>query len=227
MRFIAYARASTQDNQTPEHQIAELRAWAATHGHEIVLEVVERASGTKDDRPLWKDVLTRVLRSEADGIAAVELSRFARSAAHLLNVAKSLRTHDRHLVVTRRRIDTTTPEGRLLFTIQAALDEYVADIGRDAIRSGIKFARSRNGGTWGRRRELDDDTRLRARYHRAQGLSWSQVSAELAREGFVQPARSGGRSAHERRPWPVGTLRNALRNTRPKPTPVTPHSVRG
>jgi len=218
LRFIAYARASTQDNQTPEHQIAELQAWAATHGHELVRAVVERASGTRDDRPLWKGALESVLRGEADGIAAVELSRFARSAAHLLNVAKALRTARRHLVVTRRRIDTTTPEGRLLFTIQAALDEYIADIGRDAIRSGIRFARSKRGGRWGRQRaELPATALEMARTLRASGNSWRRTSQALAAVGFVQPARAGGRSAHDRRPWPVGTLRDALRITPPKP----------
>lgn len=211
MRFILYARASTQDNQTPEHQIAELRTWAATHGHEIAREVVERASGTKDTRPLWNDVLRRVLGGEAEGIASVELSRFARSAAHLLNVAKALRVAGRHLVVTRRRIDTTTPEGRLLFTIQAALDEYIADIGKDAIRSGIKYARDK-GARWGRPRAgIDPVVAVLAEGARARGVSWRMISAELAAKGFQQPARYvRGVEVRPARPWPVGTLRDAV-----------------
>jgi DNA invertase Pin-like site-specific DNA recombinase len=228
VRFVLYARASTQDNQTPEHQIAELRTWCAVNGHEIAREIVERASGTRDSRPLWNGALHDVLAGKAEGIAAVEMSRFARSAPHLLNVAKALRVAGRHLVVTRRRVDTTTPEGRLLFTIQAALDEYVADIGKDAIRSGIRYARARSGGAWGRRREvLPPRTLAAARELQAAGLSWRRISARLFAAGHAQPARDRGKSAHPARAWPVGTLRDALAGVELPPANGAPNPANG
>jgi putative DNA-invertase from lambdoid prophage Rac len=211
MRFILYARASTKDKQHPEHQIAELRTEAARRGWSIVDEVTEKESGRKDDRPMWVAALDRVLLGEADGIASVELSRWGRSTQHLLQVSAALRAAGRHLVCTRQPIDTTTPAGRLLFTMLAAVAEFEADLTRERVRAGVAAAKTRRGGTWGRTREHLDAVALRlAEQGLDNGLSWRQLSAALAAAGYVQPARAEGKSKHPARPWPTGTLRDAL-----------------
>lgn len=211
MRFILYARASTRDKQHPDHQLAELRTEAARRGWSVVEEVTERESGRKDDRPLWTAALDRVLGGEADGIAAVELSRFGRSTAHLLEVSKALRAAGRHLVVTRQPIDTTNPIGRMVFTILGAVAEFEADLTRERVRAGVAHARQKKGGAWGRRREeISPDTLAAARVLRAKGYPWRSVSATLYTAGHRQPERKGGRRPRKARPWPIGTLRDAL-----------------
>jgi len=211
MRFILYARASTKDKQNPEHQIAELRTWATGRGHEVVAAEIERESGRKDDRPVFGALLGRVLRREADGLACTELSRFGRSVAHLLEVSKALEQAGAELVCTRQPVDTTTPAGRLLFTVLAAVAAFEADLTRERVRAGVAYAIKQRGGAWGRQRETVPPEALEsAIWYRSRGASWRGISELLAAAGWKQPARAHGRSAHPARPWPIGTLRDAL-----------------
>jgi len=220
VRFILYARASTKDKQHPEHQITELRAAAAARSWTVADEVIERESGRKDERPLWRAALGRVLLGEADGIASVELSRFGRSTAHLLEVAKALDAAGKHLVCTRQPIDTTTSIGRLVFTMLAAVATFEAELTRERVTAGVRAAITRRGGAWGRGRQtVQPDALQLAADMIGQGVSWRAASAALAKRGFLQPESVAGRSAHPRRPWPVGTLRDALARSVGLPAP--------
>jgi DNA invertase Pin-like site-specific DNA recombinase len=212
MRFILYARASTKDKQHPEHQIAELRAWAAGRGHEVVAAEIERESGRKDDRPVFGALLSRVLRREADGFACTELSRFGRSVPHLLEVSTALERAGAELVCTRQPVDTTTPAGRLLFTILAAVGAFEADLTRERVRAGVAFAIKQRGGAWGRPRAvLSAQTLSYAAKIRAEGHSWRAVAQVLHGAGLSQPELyRAGVCVRPARAWPVGTLRDAL-----------------
>jgi DNA invertase Pin-like site-specific DNA recombinase len=212
VRFILYARASTKDKQHPDHQLAELRGEAARRGWEVVGEIVELESGRKDDRPLWTAALDRVLRGEADGVAAVELSRFARSTRHLLDVSAALKAAGRHLVATRQKIDTTDAMGRLVFTFLAAIAEFESELTRERVSAGVRHARAKRGGKWGRGREvLSDQALSMAARLRGDGFSWRDVSTWLHGAGLSQPARyRAGVEVRPARPWPIGTLRDAL-----------------
>jgi DNA invertase Pin-like site-specific DNA recombinase len=212
MRFVLYARASTKDKQHPEHQIAELRTEAARRGWVVASEVIETESGMKDDRPKLQAALDMVLSGAADGLAAVELSRVGRSLAHLLKISKALDAAGRHLVCTRQSqsIDTTTPIGRLVFAVLGACAEFEAEIIRERVLAGVRAKRDKNGGSWGRGREAVPAKAVwLARNLRAEGMAWRTVASTLAAAGQAQPARDRGRSAHPKRPWPVGTLRDA------------------
>jgi DNA invertase Pin-like site-specific DNA recombinase len=211
VKFVLYARASTKDKQNPEHQIAELRAEAARRGWVVVAEHIETESGKKDDRPKLQAALDMVLSGAADGLAAVELSRVGRSLAHLLQIGKALNVAGRHLVCVRQPIDTTTPVGRLVYAMLGAVAEFEAEIIRERVLAGVRHKRATNGGSWGRTREVVPiHVVAYARGRRVAGVSWRGISAELAAAGYKQPAREHGKSAHPARPWPVGTLRDAV-----------------
>jgi DNA invertase Pin-like site-specific DNA recombinase len=227
VRFILYARASTKDKQHPEHQIAELRTEAARRGWTVAEEVIELESGRKDDRPKWGAALATVLSGGADGIAAVELSRFGRSTRHLLEVAHAVKQARRHLVCTRSPIDTTTPMGELVFTIFAAIAQFEAQCTADRIARTIRTVRADRrakgkSDAWGRPREEPDAVALRLVETGLQnGLTWRALSAALAKQGFLQPARyRDGVEVRPARPWPIGTLRDACARVG-IPTPKT------
>ena len=100
------------------------------------------------------------------------------------------------LVVLDQAIDTTTPAGRLLFHVLAAISEFERDLIRDRVLAGLKRAMAQ--GVWlGRPRDVVDV--LRARTMLADGKSLRQVSkalhvalATLARA--VPRAANAGRS---------------------------------
>jgi DNA invertase Pin-like site-specific DNA recombinase len=73
-------------------------------------------------------------------------------------------------------VDTSTPNGRLVFGIFATIAEFERELIRERVRSGIAAARAR-GKRLGRPRRKIDVCRVAAL--RAQGLSWRQLAREL------------------------------------------------
>src|SRR6266853_1363392 len=80
-RVAIYARVSTEDRgQDPENQLAQLRAWCAAVGHEIVGEYVDHASGGKDasKRPRFAAMLADAYRRQFDVVLCWALDRLSR-----------------------------------------------------------------------------------------------------------------------------------------------------
>src|SRR6266581_7151284 len=76
-----YARVSTEDRgQDPENQLAQLRAWCAAAGHEIVTEYVDHASGGKgaNKRPRFAAMLEAAHRRQFDTVLCWALDRLSR-----------------------------------------------------------------------------------------------------------------------------------------------------
>jgi len=95
-------------------------------------------------------------------------------------------------------VDTSTPNGRLIFGIFASIAEFERELIRDRVRSGIAAARAR-GKRLGRPRRQVDVSRIAAL--RAEGLSWRDVGRELkvgvatARAAFQDRAKNLSESA--------------------------------
>jgi DNA invertase Pin-like site-specific DNA recombinase len=224
LRFVLYARASTKDKQHPEHQIAELRGEAARRQWTIVDELTEKESGRKADREVFAQPMDLVRTGKADGIACTELSRFGRSLPHLIEVSRELDARRAQLVCTRQPIDTTTAVGRLVFALLGAVAEFEADMTRERVRAGVRFAIAKRGGAWGRQREhVPRATVLAAIDLRTAGLSWRRTTARLYAVGHAQPASDRGRSAHPLRPWSVPTLQRAIASVQLPCDPGTPN----
>ena len=90
---------------------------------------------------------------EGDVLVITRLSRAMRSLKHLLAVADELRERGVGLVVLKQHIDTTTPHGRLVFSVLGAVDEFTRELIVEGTREGLAAARAR-GRTGGRRRKL-------------------------------------------------------------------------
>jgi DNA invertase Pin-like site-specific DNA recombinase len=73
-------------------------------------------------------------------------------------------------------VDTSTPNGRLVFGIFASIAEFERELIRDRVKSGIATAKSR-GRKLGRPRVNVEAARIPAL--RASGLSWPKIAAEL------------------------------------------------
>src|ERR1043166_454067 len=81
MRVAIYARVSKDDNsQSPDNQLAQLRAWCAAAGHEIVGEFVDFESGGKSarDRAQLTALLDAAHRRQFDMVLFWALDRFSR-----------------------------------------------------------------------------------------------------------------------------------------------------
>lgn len=137
--MIGYARVSTIDQDT-SLQLDALKA----AGCERVFE--EKASGAKEDRP----ELIRALDVARPGDVLVvwKLDRLARSLKQLVLVLDDLSARGIGFRCLAPAIDTTTPEGRLLYSITGAFAEFEREIIRQRTRAGLQsaLARGRKGG---------------------------------------------------------------------------------
>ena len=142
---IGYARVSTLD-QSPALQLDALRAV----GCERVFE--EKASGAKEDRPQLLAALDHM--RAGDVLVVWKLDRLARSLKQLVNLLETLNTRSIGFRCLAPAIDTTTPEGRLLYSITGAFAEFERAIIQQRTRAGLTAALAR-GRKGGRRPKLD------------------------------------------------------------------------
>jgi DNA invertase Pin-like site-specific DNA recombinase len=179
-RAALYARVSTGD-QKPENQLTALRAFAGARGWAVTEFVDHGVSGAKDRRPQLDAMLVDARRRKFDVVAIVKLDRLARSTRHLVTLAAELEALGVDLVVLDQAIDTTTPSGRLLFHMLAAVAEFERDLIRDRVLAGLRRARA-HGQRLGRPRlhhvDVDEASALRA-----EGLSYGAIAKRLGGYG--------------------------------------------
>jgi DNA invertase Pin-like site-specific DNA recombinase len=135
----AYARVSTAD-QNLDRQLDALKNYG------IDIMYCEKMSGTKKNRP----ELDRMLKEVEDGdtIVIESLSRLGRSVKNLAELMEVFNQRNIRLVSLKETIDTTTPTGKLLFTILSSLAQFERDVLVERTQEGLAAARARgrNGG---------------------------------------------------------------------------------
>jgi DNA invertase Pin-like site-specific DNA recombinase len=167
---LGYARVSTVD-QHPELQLDALQRAGCRR------VFTDHASGARQDRPEL-DALLEQLRP-GDTLVVWKLDRLGRSLKHLLEVVGELERRGVAFHSLSEALDTSTPAGRLLFHIMAALAEFERDLLRERTRAGLEAARAR-GRTGGRPRHNDAGQVTRAReLLTAGGLSLDEVAGAV------------------------------------------------
>lgn len=175
IRAALYARVSTSD-QTPEHQLRVLREVAARRGW-AVTEYVEVISGAAKARPQFDAMMADVRRRKVDVVAAVDLSRLARSVTVLMGLLDQLRVVGCDLYVDREALDTQTAAGRMMFAVVAAVAAFERDILIERTMEGLATARAK--GVRLGRPPASDGILDAIRSLREQGLGINTIAREL------------------------------------------------
>ncbi|MBU9348635.1 recombinase family protein [Burkholderia multivorans] len=170
MHVVGYARVSTAE-QDATLQREALQAAGAVKVFEDV------ASGAKADRP-GLDAALAYLR-EGDILAVWKLDRLGRSLPHLVQTVAELAARGVGFRSLTENIDTTTPNGRLVFHLFAALADFERDLIRERTRAGLAVAKAR-GRNGGRRPVVTADKLARAReLIDAKGLTVREAAARV------------------------------------------------
>jgi DNA invertase Pin-like site-specific DNA recombinase len=173
-RVALYARVSTNNGQDPEVQLRELREYCQRRGFDITEEFVDKGiSGSRERRPAL-DKLTVVCRKRlVDAVVLYRYDRFARSLRQLVNALEEFRALDIDFISLHEGVDTSTPNGRLVFGIFASIAEFERELIRDRVRSGLAAAKAK-GKQLGRPR-IDAELEIIASL-KASGASWRAIS---------------------------------------------------
>jgi DNA invertase Pin-like site-specific DNA recombinase len=188
MRVALYGRVSTAE-QNAAMQIEELRAYCHRRQWEIVEEFIDSGvSGSKESRPALNRLLADAKRRRFDTVLVYRYDRFARSLRQLVNALAEFDALGIHFVSLHEGVDTSTPNGRLVFGIFASIAEFEQELIRGRVRSGLAAARAR--GTRIGRPNSDVDVAKIAQLH-SSGASWREiertvgVSARTARRSLA------------------------------------------
>lgn len=184
--LLGYARTST----SPQDHALQLDALQAA-GCERVF--VETGSGSRSDRPELAKLLSEARKG--DQIVVWRLDRLARILCHLIELSADLQRRGIGFRSVTESIDATTPSGRFMFHILAALGQMEVEIIRERTRAGLAAADSR--GRRGGRPAALDETKVRAA--KAMLSSGDMSAAEVARQLGCAPSTlyrhvPGGRS---------------------------------
>jgi DNA invertase Pin-like site-specific DNA recombinase len=172
-----YARVST-DDQHPEAQLAELRAYAKRRDVEAIEYVDHGVSGRRNRRPALDRMLQAARRQEVSAVVVVRLDRLARSLAHMARIGEELRELDVELVSLHEGIDTRTPTGRAMFGMCGVFAQLEGDLIRDRTVAGLKAAQ-RRGVQLGRPKALDGSQLQRVLRLRGAGHSVRAIAEQL------------------------------------------------
>jgi DNA invertase Pin-like site-specific DNA recombinase len=177
-RIAIYARVSTLNGQNPQLQLDELREYAQRRGWEVAGEYTDLGvSGSKDSRPELNRMLKAAHMREFDAIAVWKLDRLGRSLKHLVTTIEDLSCYGVTFVSLRDNLDLSTPAGRLMMHIVAAMAEFERSLIQERVVAGIAAARKR-GVRMGRPKVYV--SALKVRTLREQGVPWRGVAKRLS-----------------------------------------------
>ena len=132
--LIGYARVSTRD-QKLDRQLAALNAAGC-------LKVfADKKSGKNAEREELGKALGYL--RPGDILVVESLDRLGRSLLDLINIVSALRRQGVGLRSLKEAIDTTTPGGRLVFHVFAALAEFIRELIVEGTNEGLDAARAR------------------------------------------------------------------------------------
>ena len=188
MRAAVYARVSTsaskndtakprQKSQSPEMQLRDFSEYCERRGWRVAGEYVDVGiSGTKEKRPELDRLMADGHRRHFDVVVVWSFDRMARSVSHLLRVLETFNSLGIAFVSLREQIDTSTPAGKMIFTVLGAVAELERSLIVERVRAGLRNARAK-GKRLGRPSKNVDASKITAL--RAQGMTLRAIAQQL------------------------------------------------
>lgn len=166
--FFGYARVSSQ-SQSYDNQVEQLQ----NVGCERIFK--EKITGTKLDRPEMEKVLDQLRLG--DVVIVTELTRLSRSTKDLFRIVEKIDAKGAHVKSLKESwLDTTTPQGNLMFTIFAGISQFERDLISQRTKEGLESSRLR-GRKGGRPPKLNDKVDLALKMYHSKDYSVTEITS--------------------------------------------------
>ncbi len=177
-RVALYARVSTKNHgQDPETQLLALREYARARGFEIFSEYVDVGiSRSKDSRPALNRLMDDAGKRKFDAVLVARFDRFARSTRHLVLALEEFNALGVDFISLNENIDTSTPMGKMVFVVIAAVAELERAIIRERVIMGLQRAKAQ-GKPIGRPPTEVDEQKIHSL--RSEGLSLRAIGQRV------------------------------------------------
>jgi DNA invertase Pin-like site-specific DNA recombinase len=178
MKVAIYARVSTANNgQDPTMQTRELREYADRRGWKLAGEYVDIGiSGSKEKRPQLDRLMADAHKRKFDAVCVWRFDRFARSVSHLLKALETFKALGIEFVSYSEQMDTSTPAGKMVFTVLGAVAELERSLIVERVKAGLRNARAK-GKVLGRPRKVLDMKKIAIL--QARGIGLRKIAVEL------------------------------------------------
>lgn len=168
-KFFGYGRVSTKD-QNHELQINALKD-AGCHPSDIY---IEKISTRKKIRPSFNKVMRLI--QEGDTLVVWKIDRIGRSVKELVTILEDLMDKGVNLKTLTGPlvVDTTTAQGKLMYSIIAAFAEYEREINRERTLAGLEAAKKK-GVKLGPKHKLTDKDVDKMKQMKEAGMSVKDI----------------------------------------------------
>ena len=195
-----YARVSTLNgNQDPSMQTRELKEYCERRGwHVFDCYIDNGVSGKKDSRPQLNRMMQDAHERRFDVVVVWRFDRFARSVSHLLRALETFGALGIQFVSLSEQVDTSTPTGKMVFTVLGAVAELERSLIGERVKAGLRNAKAK-GKKLGRpsRKALSESEIRQVKRDRATGsFSLRRLAAKYETSLWAMQQLAGGRRRH-------------------------------
>ena len=133
----------------------------------------DKDTGGKVHRKGLDELLSKV--QPGDKVVVMSFDRLARSVSQLLSISEDFQRRGIELVSIKEQIDTTSPCGKLFFTITAAFAQFEKDMNNERTKQGLQAAKKR-GAKLGRPRVNQESLNEAVRLYKDGNMTMRQIS---------------------------------------------------
>lgn len=156
-------------------QMRELREFAVKRGWTAAV-FIDQISSREKHRPELEKMLQLCRRRKIDIVLVYRFDRFARSMKELVIALEEFESLGIQFVSVHENVDTTTPQGKLVFGIFAAIAEFERSLIQARVLSGLAHARAK-GKRLGRPARPVDVAAIVSM--REKGHTWEEISIAM------------------------------------------------